>query len=106
MADDASAGGVLAGSRGPGMGSFGGFRGGFGSGIRGQGRGRGHRARRGKAEDTEWIPVTKLGGLVKDMKIKSLEEIYLFSLPIKESEITDFFLGASLKDEVLKIMPV
>ncbi|KAJ8793255.1 hypothetical protein J1605_000250 [Eschrichtius robustus] len=39
------------------------------------------------------------------MKIKSLEEIYLFSLPIRESEIIDFFLGASLKDEVLKIMP-
>ncbi|KAL4671538.1 hypothetical protein H8959_004247 [Pygathrix nigripes] len=40
------------------------------------------------------------------MKIKSLEEIYLFSLPIKESEIIDFFLGASLKDEVLKILLV
>uniref|UniRef100_A0A8C3YIX4 40S ribosomal protein S2 n=1 Tax=Catagonus wagneri TaxID=51154 RepID=A0A8C3YIX4_9CETA len=40
------------------------------------------------------------------MKIKSLEEIYLFSLPIKESEIIDFFLGVSLKDEVLKIIPV
>ncbi|KAL4698861.1 hypothetical protein H8959_011518 [Pygathrix nigripes] len=86
--------------------------GGFGSGIRGQGRGRGlgrgqgRGARGGKAEDKEWIPVTKLGRLVKDMKIKSLEEIYLFSLPIKESEIIDFFLGASLKDEVLKIMPV
>ncbi|KAK7830043.1 hypothetical protein U0070_003498 [Myodes glareolus] len=40
------------------------------------------------------------------MKITSLEEIYLFSLPIKESEIIDFFLGASLKDEILKIMPV
>ncbi|MEJ1275792.1 hypothetical protein NN561_006690 [Cricetulus griseus] len=40
------------------------------------------------------------------MKIKSLEEIYLFSLPIKKSKIIDFFLGASLKDEVLKIMPV
>uniref|UniRef100_A0A2K6DRW3 Small ribosomal subunit protein uS5 n=1 Tax=Macaca nemestrina TaxID=9545 RepID=A0A2K6DRW3_MACNE len=52
------------------------------------------------------MPVTKLSRLVKDMKIKSLEEIYLFSLPIKESEIIDFFLGASLKDEVLKIMPV
>uniref|UniRef100_A0A8D2E7T4 Small ribosomal subunit protein uS5 n=1 Tax=Theropithecus gelada TaxID=9565 RepID=A0A8D2E7T4_THEGE len=32
--------------------------------------------------------------------------IYLFSLPIKESEIIDFFLAASLKDEVLKMMPV
>ena len=40
------------------------------------------------------------------MKIKSLEEIYLFSPPVKESEIIDFFLGASLKDEILKIMPV
>uniref|UniRef100_A0A4X2L0B7 Small ribosomal subunit protein uS5 n=1 Tax=Vombatus ursinus TaxID=29139 RepID=A0A4X2L0B7_VOMUR len=40
------------------------------------------------------------------MKIKSLEESYLFSLPVKDSEIIDFFLGSSLKDEVLKIMPV
>ncbi|KAH0517567.1 40S ribosomal protein S2 [Microtus ochrogaster] len=40
------------------------------------------------------------------MKTKSLEESYLFTRPIKESEIIDFFLGASLKDEVLKIMPV
>ena len=92
----------------PGMGSRGGFRGGFGSGVRGRGRGwgRGRGARGGKAEDKEWLPVAKLGRLVKDIKIKPLEEIYLFSLPIKESEIIDFFLGASLKDEVLKIMPV
>ncbi|KAK7003292.1 40S ribosomal protein S2 [Biomphalaria glabrata] len=42
-----------------------------------------------------------------DGKIKSLEEIYLFSLPIKECEIIDFFLvPGTLKDEVLKIMPV
>ena len=95
---------------GPGMGGRGSFHRGFGSGIHGRDRGRGPGggcgARRGKAEDKEWMPVTRLGRLVKDMKIKSLEEIYLFSLPIKESEITDFFLGASLKDEGLKIMPV
>jgi len=88
----------------------GGFRGGFGSGGRGRGRGRGRGARgRGRGKDgdkKEWIPVTKLGRLVKDGKIKSLEEIYLFSLPIKEFEIVDFFLGSALKDEVLKIMPV
>ncbi|MEQ2227776.1 40S ribosomal protein, partial [Ilyodon furcidens] len=59
-----------------------------------------------QSEDKEWVPVTKLGRLVKDMKIKTLEEIYLYSLPIKESEIIDFFLGSGLKDEVLKIMPV
>ncbi|MBZ3876856.1 40S ribosomal protein S2 [Sciurus carolinensis] len=70
------------------------------------GLGRGRGALRGKAKDKEWILVTKLGRLVKDMKIKSLEESYFFSLPIKESEIIDFFLGASLKDEVWKIMPV
>ncbi|KAK7809041.1 hypothetical protein U0070_001298 [Myodes glareolus] len=42
------------------------------------------------------------------MKINSLEEIYLFSLPIKESEIIESHppSGMSLKDEVLKIMPV
>ncbi|KAL4832501.1 hypothetical protein H8958_006040 [Nasalis larvatus] len=108
MADDAGAGrgggGGPSGLGGPGMGNRGGFRGGFDSGIRGRGPGRG--ASGGKAKGKEWMPVTKLGRLVKDMKIKSLEEIYLFSLPIKESEIIDFFLGASLKDEVLKIMPV
>ena len=74
-------------------GDRGGFRGGFGDrgrGDRGRGRGRGDRGRgrgrggRGK-EEKEWVPVTKLGRLVKDGKIKSLEEIYLFSLPIKVS---------------------
>merc|ERR1719453_436068 len=99
MADAAPAGG-----RGRGRGGFGDR----GRGGRGRGRGRGGpRGRgRGKEGEKEWIPVTKLGRLVKDGKIKSLEEIYLFSLPIKECEIIDYFLGSSLKDEVLKIMPV
>merc|ERR1711936_1279782 len=79
---------------------------GVAAGVGRGGRGaRGARGGRGK-DEKEWIPVTKLGRLVKDGKIKSLEEIYLFSLPIKEHEIIDFFLGPSLKDEVLKIMPV
>jgi small subunit ribosomal protein S2e len=47
-----------------------------------------------------------LGRLVKEKLIKKLEEIYLFSLPIKEYQIIDWFLGAKLKDEVMKIMPV
>jgi small subunit ribosomal protein S2e len=38
--------------------------------------------------------------------IKKLEEIYLYSLPIKEYQIIDWFLGSKLKDEVMKIMPV
>merc|ERR1712241_1389287 len=74
---------------------------------RGRGRGRGGRGRGDKDGDKSWVPGTKLGRLVQDGKIKSLEEIYLFSLPIKDCDIIDTFLGAgSLKDEVLKIMPV
>lgn len=32
--------------------------------------------------------------------------IHLFFLTIRESEIIDFFLGTSLREEVLKIIPV
>lgn len=42
---------------------------------------------------------------MKEKKIKKLEELYLFSVPIKEYQIIDFFLP-NLKDEVMKIMPV
>merc|ERR1711881_193931 len=72
----------------------GGARGGFG------GRG-GNR----DSGEKEWQPVTKLGRLVKAGKIKSMEEIYLHSLPVKEYQIIDFFLP-KLKDEVMKIKPV
>jgi small subunit ribosomal protein S2e len=50
--------------------------------------------------------VTKLGRLVKDGKVKTVEEIFLHSLPIKEHQIVDHILGTSLKDEVMKVMPV
>jgi len=106
----AGAGAAAAGGRGGFRGGFGsrggGDRGGRGGRPRGRGRGRGGRGARGKEGEKEWVPVTKLGRLVRDGKIRSLEEIYLFSLPIKEAEIIDFFLGTALKDEVLKIMPV
>ncbi|KAK6521273.1 40S ribosomal protein [Arthrobotrys conoides] len=86
----------------------GGAAGGFASrgGDRGPRRGR-RGARRGGKPDSEkeWQPVTKLGRLVKAGKIKSMEEIYLHSLPIKEFQIVDFFLP-KLKDEVMKIKPV
>lgn len=53
------------------------------------------------------MPITKLGRLVADAKIKKLEEIYLHSLPIKEHQIVDEFLpSGKLKDEVMKVMPV
>lgn len=99
---DAPRGGAAA--RGGGFGSRG-DRGGERGGDRGRG-GRGGRRgpRRGanKNEEKEWQPVTKLGRLVKEGKIKSMEEIYLHSLPIKEYQIVDFFLP-KLKDEVMKV---
>lgn len=61
----------------------------------GRSRGPGRGGCGGKVEDKKWVPVIKLDRLVKDMK--SLEEIYLLSLPIEQSELIDFFLGASLK---------
>merc|ERR1712232_89434 len=74
------------------------------------GRGRGDRGRggrrRGRDEENEWVPVTKLGRLVKEGKIESIEEIFLFSIPVKEAEIIDHFLKDKLHDEVMKIMPV
>lgn len=51
--------------------------------------------------------MTKLGRLVKARKIEKLEDIFLFSLPVKEYQIIDYFLDdKTLKDEVMKICPV
>jgi len=84
-------------------------------GGRGEDRGFGGRRRRGprrargrggKDDEIQWTPVTKLGRLVKDGKIKYLEEIFLHSLSLKEPQIIDFFLKDILKDEVMKISPV
>ncbi|MBA0756152.1 hypothetical protein Gogos_020543 [Gossypium gossypioides] len=86
-----------------GGGERGAFRRGFGGrsdrGPRGRRRGR-------REEEEKWVPVTKLGRLVKTGKITSLEQIYLHSLPIKEYQIIDQLVGPSLKDEVMKITPV
>ena len=38
-----------------------------------------------------WIPGTKLGRLVKEGRIRSLEESFLHSMPIKEHQIVDHF---------------
>merc|ERR1712125_286723 len=74
-----------------------------GKGKKGKGKGKG----KGKQEEKAWVPLTKLGRLVKDGKIPTIEDIYLHSLPIKEYQIVDsFFVGGTLKDEVMKIHPV
>jgi len=97
-----------------GGGDRGGFSRGFGDRGRGGGRGRGGDRGRGRGgrrgpkrdDDEKWVPCTKLGRLVQQGKIKSIEQIYLHSLPVKEYQIVEFFLGSALKDEVMKIMPV
>merc|ERR1712167_371468 len=76
-----------------------------GEGFRGRGGGRG---RDGKDGD-EWIPCTKLGRLVAADKIRSLEQIYLHGLAIKEYQIVDKLVenaGGKLEDEVMQIFPV
>lgn len=91
-------------------------RGGFGDrgarGGRGGARGGrdGPRPAGGRGGDKDsWVPLTKLGRLVKYNHIKSLEEIYTHSIPIKESQIVDELLAKTkreLSDEVMKIMSV
>lgn len=104
MSEGTDRGSSRGGSRGRGFGrGRGGDRGGRGRGRGGRG---GFNARPAKETANEWIPVTKLGRLVKEGYIKTLEDIYLYSLPIKECEVVDHFLGGKLKDEVMKIMPV
>jgi hypothetical protein len=91
MAEEGGRGGFGRGGGGRG-GRDGGREGGRGRGRgRGGGRGGGGRDR----EENVWVPVTKLGRLVKDGKIGSIEEIFLFSLPVKEAEIIDYFLKDS-----------
>merc|ERR1712224_345543 len=79
-----------------------GFGGGKGKGGKGKGKGKGKGRNQ---EKDEWIPCTKLGRPVKDGKIRTIDDIFYFSMAIKEYQIIDFFLP-SLKDEVMKIMPV
>ena len=75
---------------------------GFGRGGRGQKRGP-----RGQEEE-EWIPCTNLGRLVKSEYVKSLEEIYYHSIPIKESNRRFLIqeIPNALKEECMKIKSV
>ncbi|MCL4115875.1 UNVERIFIED_CONTAM: hypothetical protein GTU68_041079 [Idotea baltica] len=59
-----------------------------------------------KKEEPSWQPVTKLGRLVKFNKITDIVDIFRFSIPIKESEIVDKFLGEDLKEEVMEVKSV
>jgi len=64
-------------------------------------------SRAGGGDVKEWVPCTKLGRLVKSGKVTTLEEIFLFSMPIKEYQIVDTLLPEGvLNDDVMTIFPV
>ncbi|OQS54329.1 rps2 [Ecytonucleospora hepatopenaei] len=54
-----------------------------------------------------WTPKTRLGLLVKNGHIKTIDEIFKHSLRIQEPEIVDHLLGkGNLKEEILSIKSV
>ncbi|AGK60144.1 SSU ribosomal protein S5P [Archaeoglobus sulfaticallidus PM70-1] len=50
----------------------------------------------------EWVPKTRLGKLVAEEKIRTIDDAIASGLPIKEPEIVDILLP-NLEDEVLEI---
>ncbi|MEM1670470.1 MAG: 30S ribosomal protein S5 [Archaeoglobaceae archaeon] len=54
---------------------------------------------------TEWIPKTRLGKLVAEGKIKTIEDALSSGLPIKEPEIVDVLLP-DLEEDILEISMV
>ncbi|MGB3907505.1 MAG: 30S ribosomal protein S5 [Methanomethylovorans sp.] len=53
-------------------------------------------------EEEEWIPQTRLGKLVQEGQITSMDEAIDSGLPLRESKIVDVLLS-NLEDEVLDI---
>lgn len=53
----------------------------------------------------EWVPKTKLGKLVADGKIKTMDDALASGLPIKEPEIVDILLPG-LEEDILEISMV
>ncbi|MCL7414490.1 MAG: 30S ribosomal protein S5 [ANME-2 cluster archaeon] len=52
--------------------------------------------------ETEWVPITRLGTLVKEGQVTSMDEALESGLPIREPQIVDTLLP-ELKEEVLDI---
>lgn len=50
-----------------------------------------------------WVPRTKVGRLVLEGKITSLEEIFRRNLPLLEPEIVDYLIGDQLQHEVIDV---
>ncbi|MBX5326551.1 MAG: 30S ribosomal protein S5 [Candidatus Bathyarchaeia archaeon] len=58
---------------------------------------------RGQRErETEWIPKTRLGKMIQEGRINSLEEIFMEGVKIREPEIVDALLP-DLQEEVINV---
>jgi len=58
---------------------------------------------RGQRErETEWIPKTRLGKMIQEGRINSLEEIFMEGIKIREPEIVDALLP-DLQEEVINV---
>jgi small subunit ribosomal protein S5 len=58
--------------------------------------------RRGRDSEEEWIPKTRLGKLVNEGKITSIDEVFLSGLKISEPEIVNSLLP-DLQEEVIDV---
>jgi small subunit ribosomal protein S5 len=56
----------------------------------------------GNEKSESWIPRTKLGNMILEGKISSIEELFMEGLKIRESEIVDVLLP-NLQEEVINI---
>lgn len=113
MEDDT---GATGGPRGPVMGGRSRFRGGFGSGIwgqgqgwgrgQGQGQGRGHGALRGKAEDKECSQSPSWAAWLRTWRPSPWMRSSSSPCPSRNLRLLTFSWGNFHKDEVSEIMPV
>ena len=70
---------------------------------RGRSRQRGSDRRRGSQEGLEqWFPKTRLGKMIQEGRITSIEEVFMAGLQIRESQIVDTLIP-DLQEEVINI---
>ncbi|MGQ9565697.1 MAG: 30S ribosomal protein S5 [Candidatus Bathyarchaeales archaeon] len=60
------------------------------------------REREQREKETEWIPKTRLGKMIQEGRINSLEEIFMEGMKIREPEIVDA-LVPDLQEEVINV---
>jgi len=68
----------------------------------GRGRGGGQGERRASERAETWVPRTRLGKMIQEGRISSMEEIFTEGLKIREPEIVDVLLP-DLQEEVINI---